>query len=106
MSEKEDPVFARMLDEWQEDLVAPDQHRVSITEKFRREFNEMWRDPSKRLALCPPKDLISSLNKRIDSLGKRPISARKLAKALRASEVPDEMTEVLWRVERSLIDRT
>jgi hypothetical protein len=93
-------VFARMLDEKQRELLAADKHRVTITEEFQREFEIMWSDTQRRQDLCPPKDLVTALNRRLEELKKRSISARKLARNMSRSEVPDEMAEVLWRVER------
>ena len=102
MSGLKSMVFARMLDERQRELLGPGKHRVSITEQFQKEFEQMWCDSGRQLDLCPPKDLISMLNRRIEELGKRSISARRLAKALCPSEVPEEMSKVLWRIERVL----
>jgi hypothetical protein len=96
-------VFARMLDEKQRELVGPSKDRVNITEDFQQEFDDLWTDPAQRIALCPPKDIISWLNREIDKLGKRSISARKLSKALRISEIPQEMIEVLQRIELAAI---
>jgi len=103
VADMKDAVFARLLDEKQRELVGPSKDRVNITQDFQQEFAELWADPVQRIALCPPKEIISWLNREIDKLGKRSISARKLSKALRISEIPQEMVEVLQRIERSAI---
>jgi AAA domain, putative AbiEii toxin, Type IV TA system len=96
-------VFARRLDERQRELISAGKDRVNITEDFQREFDTAWSNATQRLALCPPKEIISWLNGKIEKLGKRSISARKLSKALRASEVPNEMVQVLLKVEDATI---
>jgi hypothetical protein len=96
-----DAVYARLLDEKQRELVGPSKDRVDIIEDFQHEFKELWTDPVRRTALCPPKEIISWLNREIDKLGTRSISARKLSRSLRISEIPQEMIEVLQRIERA-----
>jgi ABC-type cobalamin/Fe3+-siderophores transport system ATPase subunit len=103
VSDMKGTVFARMLDERQQELVAAKKHRVTITEQFQAEFDEMWSDATRRIELCPPKDLISTLNRRTETLKRRSISSRKLAQRMLKAEVPDEMAEVLWRIEELVV---
>jgi AAA domain, putative AbiEii toxin, Type IV TA system len=95
-------VFAPMLEERQQEQIAADKHRVTITKQFQQEFEGLWADPITRLKLCPPKKVINLLNQRLTALVKRLVSARKLAKAIRPLEVPPEMADVIRRVERAL----
>lgn len=95
-------VFARALDEKLREAVTAAAHRVSVTEAFQHHFDLEWADPQRRLDLCPPKELIRSLNSSLAASGLGQISMRALAKVIRASEVAPELRDILLEVEASL----
>ena len=95
-------VFARALAAAQEERVGPTTHRVNVIEDFEPQFAESWNDTSRRLALVPPKEVLSQFNAEAVERGGRPVSAAKLAKAARAGEIDSEIGNVFDRVEELL----
>lgn len=51
----------------------------------------------------PAKDLLSALNQRLQEGGLSAVSRRRLARELKAEEVPEEMSSLLLRVEEDLV---
>lgn len=97
-----DRVFARSLDEELSGNVAKDRHRVTVTEQFGAAFGKAWEVPAHRLRVCPPKEILSELNRRLAAGGYEPVSARGLARELKSSEIADEFHKVLMEVESRL----
>ena len=64
-----------------------------------KELESIWDDPAERAARCPAKDLLSKVNNRLQKAGHKAVSAGALARHLRFSEIPDEMTRVLLRID-------
>jgi ABC-type cobalamin/Fe3+-siderophores transport system ATPase subunit len=63
------------------------------------ELSQVWSDMNKRIELCPPKRLLSSVNRRLQSEGHKAVSFEALSRHLRPEEIPDEMVRVLLRVD-------
>jgi hypothetical protein len=84
----------------------PTGRHVSITTaNFKKEFDVLWLDPQARLHSCPAKDVISGFNNRVREHGGRSISARALASAHRAYEIPPEMVALLRKVEEAALEQ-
>ncbi len=98
-------VFARSLAAAEEELVGPTRHRVNIIEAFEPGFAVRWSDEDERLAMVPPKEVLSLLNQTIAAKGGRAVSAAKLSRAIRESEVDPEMVDLFARVEALLESR-
>jgi predicted ATPase len=96
----ENEVFARFSVERQR--FAAHDHRVQALEKAKAEFDAAWESHDERLSMCPPKDVLSDLNKKLQAGGWRTLSFEALAKALTADEVPSEVVNVLERIEEAL----
>jgi len=95
-------VFARALEEEQQHQVSAKRHRVSVTQAFSAEFDASWKEPTFRLKVCPPKDLLRGLNEFLSSEGHRPVSARSLARALRETDLDREVLDLLRSIEQTL----
>jgi energy-coupling factor transporter ATP-binding protein EcfA2 len=96
-------VFARILNEAMQERVHAGAHRVTITEDVQVSVDSLWEDPQARLAMAPPKDVLRQMNTQLQARGARPLSTRALARALRVSEIDDEMRNIFQRVEDAII---
>ena len=96
----ENEVFARFSVERQ--LLAQHDRRVQALEDAKAEFDNAWGSHDERLAMCPPKRILSELNKKLQAGGWKTLSFEGLAKALTAEEVPSEVTSVIERIEDAL----
>ncbi|MBB5998622.1 putative ATP-dependent endonuclease of OLD family [Streptomonospora salina] len=92
-------VFARMLEQKTLNEKSASNHAVSISEEFHRSFPHAWSDPTYRVSVCPPKDLLSGINKHLQSNRKKTVSFEKIAHNIRAKEIPLEMRNVLQQIE-------
>ena len=92
-------VFGRLLDEKFKVEVGGKKHAVTITTGFKPEFDAAWLDARYRLEVCPPKQVVSSLNERLQTKGFRPVSLVALARAHRRSEIPVEVSTLLSLIE-------
>jgi hypothetical protein len=97
-------VFARMHSERTQLERPTGKDPATITEQFKNEFDEFWRDPDARLHACPAKDVIAEFNKRLQGSGKKAVSARALARSHLAYEIAPEMVALLRRVEETTLD--
>ncbi|XXY44842.1 hypothetical protein WME91_33065 [Sorangium sp. So ce269] len=97
-------VFARAHDEhWRHEReLARGSSLVSATEEFERRFSEVWTEVAGRIHLCPAKDVLTELNKKLVAGGHRSVSFRALAKEMRPEEIPHEMVSVLRTVDQLL----
>jgi hypothetical protein len=93
-------VAARMLVERQR--AAKKDHAVQTAERGTADFAQLWKQPGRRLELCPPKEVLTELNKLLEADGYATVSVRQLARRLRKDEIPDEMVEVLSKIEDAL----
>lgn len=75
---------------------------VQIAEAASRDFAAAWEDEQGRCLLCPAKDVLSALNRDLQTAGHRPVSARTLAKRMRRDEIAPEMLNLLSRIEEEL----
>jgi energy-coupling factor transporter ATP-binding protein EcfA2 len=96
-------VFGQMLVQRQLAEVTAKRDSTVIFSNFKKEFDELWKDPAYRLRVAPAKQILSRINRRLMEAGKfRTISARGLATALRVEEIGPEMSGTLRRVEDSI----
>jgi predicted ATP-dependent endonuclease of OLD family len=96
----ENDVFARFSYERQR--LAQHDHRVQALQEAKAEFDTAWDSQDQRLAMCPPKEILSELNKKLRSGGWKTLSFEALAKTLLADEVAPEVINVLERIEDAL----
>ncbi|MDR7187179.1 energy-coupling factor transporter ATP-binding protein EcfA2 [Microbacterium trichothecenolyticum] len=91
----ETDVFSRQLQERLSHDVAAHHHAVDVTSSFKHSFDADWRDAAMRLNACPAKQVLSALNQRLQGSGCKPASVAGLARSIRVSEIPSEMSELL-----------
>jgi AAA domain, putative AbiEii toxin, Type IV TA system/AAA ATPase domain len=94
-------VFARYLDQRQQEQVGARRHRVDVTEVAQTEFDALWADVDRRLFLCPAKEIITALNTSLAQASHRTVSVRGLAVRVRRDEIPDEMAQLLLEIDQS-----
>jgi energy-coupling factor transporter ATP-binding protein EcfA2 len=71
-------------------IIADCEHRVAAN----------WQDLDWRLSVCPAKEVLAGLNRRLQMAKKPTVSAYKVAVAMRREEVPTEMASILRRIDR------
>ncbi|TQN45583.1 putative AbiEii toxin of type IV toxin-antitoxin system [Humibacillus xanthopallidus] len=98
----ENDVFGRMLDERLREQVSASRHAVSVTTDFKQSFDGLWAEEDFRLRMCPPKQIISALNSRLQPNGLKTLSSSSLARALRVGDVDPEMSLMLRAVESAV----
>jgi hypothetical protein len=94
-SSMENEVFGRLLDERFKEEVSGSKHAVSVTTAFKPKFDTLWSDPNYRLEVCPPKQIISKLNAKLQGDGYKAVSLTGLARSHRRSEIPAEVVSLL-----------
>lgn len=78
-------------------------HISTIVQDCSSRLEARWKDPAVRLDLVPAKDTLSALNREFQSQKDcRPVSARALAREIRADELASEMRDVLLHIEGRL----
>jgi hypothetical protein len=92
-------VFARFLEERHAIERSEKRHGVNIIEHYTALFDELWKHEDARMAMVPPKELLSVVNRKLQSVGAKAISFRALSSRLRADEIPAEMRDLLFEVE-------
>jgi len=92
-------VLARYLEERRETDDSGRQHGVNVTEEHIRLFDESWQNEEDRMAMVPPREVLSLLNKKLQDAGARAISFRALSSRLRIEEIPAEMRDVLLKID-------
>jgi AAA domain, putative AbiEii toxin, Type IV TA system len=97
--EMENDVFGRLLNERLREQVSGTNHAVSVTTAFKPEFDKQWLESSYRLQVCPPKQVVSKLNARLQAGGFKAVSLVGLARAHRRSEIPEEVADLLSLIE-------
>jgi hypothetical protein len=98
----ESDVFGRLLDERLRAEVGGTKHAVSVTTAFKSEFDAAWTDARFRLATCPPKQVVSKLNAKLQENGLKPVSLTGLARAHRRSEIAPEVADLLRQIEAEI----
>lgn len=78
----------------------------TVHSECRSIFLELWGDEKARLAVVPPKLIITQLNTAISEGGGRTLTVQKLASEIRAGEIDEEMRDAMLSVEARISDRT
>jgi predicted ATP-dependent endonuclease of OLD family len=73
--------------------------RAAIRERVVREFDTIWSDPRLRLAACPPKEVLSRVNRALEAEGKKALTFQRLARTMKRDDVPDEVKNLLLRID-------
>lgn len=92
-------VFAKFNCERQATERSAKVHEVNITAATLADFTPKWANVEYRRSVCPPKGIMSGLNKQLQDNGYKAVSFDALAKKIRKDEVPVEMRQVLQRID-------
>ena len=103
VSTLETAVFALFTTERQR--VAPRDRQVQALRAAKEEFDALWRNTDVRLQMCPPKEVLSCLNRRLQEAGLKAVSFGAIVREMRADEVPTDLARLVERVEDSLLNR-
>jgi energy-coupling factor transporter ATP-binding protein EcfA2 len=95
----ETQVFSRMLGERIRFEVSAQRHLTTVAADFKKEFDHLWKDRLFRLERSPPKEILSEVNAKLVAAGHKSVSARALARAHRADELPHELVSVFGTIE-------
>jgi len=76
----------------------PQLDQVASVRRAQELVKDWWSDPTERLLRLPAKEIITGLNTRLQAAHHRAVSARALAKAMRLTEIPAEMTDIIHRL--------
>lgn len=69
--------------------------QATITEKLLDEFDDIWRELSKRLEIVPGKELLAKLNQYLQATYKVTLTALGIISAMRQDEVPEEILTLM-----------
>jgi hypothetical protein len=95
----ETDVFGRLLDEQIKTRTKSGESPVSITTAFKPEFDVAWNNAKYRLSVCPPKQVVSALNLKLQRKEFKPVSISSLARGHRVAEIPQEPADLLRLIE-------
>lgn len=101
-ADMETDVFSRMLDDRMRAQKTGQNHAVSVTSAFKKEFDLLWADKSFQLSICPPKQVLAGLNRQLQDAGYKAASTVALARAHRKSEIPEEVVALLSQIEEAV----
>jgi hypothetical protein len=73
-----------------QERVRDQSRREKVLEEALWDFDRLWADPGERLLLCPAKEVLAELNRRLQKGGFSAVSATKLARNLKSSELAPE----------------
>jgi len=82
-----------------EKSINPKHDESTIIEKILHDFDEIWDDFEKRLALLPGKDFLSRLNVYLQENYKITITQANIINAMTPSQIPKEMVELIDKIE-------
>jgi hypothetical protein len=68
---------------------------ATIDEQVMREFDELWADPQRRLMLAPGKEVLATLNAKLQEEFKITVSPALIIECCPVSEIPQEMIELV-----------
>jgi len=95
-------VKARLLADQIEATVSSPLSNVTIIENANIEIDLLVSDPTWRLHRFPAKDILSGFNAQLQTQGRKAVSAQRLARGLKESEIASEVAAFLRRVEEEL----
>ena len=93
-AEKKEEVFAQIVAERLQREVSADRPMTQVMKDARVDFERAWANSSSRTFMCNAKDLLSGINKSLQSGDHRTVSSRTLSSGLRTDEIADEMVDV------------
>jgi predicted ATP-dependent endonuclease of OLD family len=73
-------------------------HRAAERKRVHLETRTLWDDARARLHACPAKDVLSRLNQLLERDGRKALTFARLARSMKADDVPHELRVMLERV--------
>ncbi len=104
---KYEEVLFQAIASWKQDF--PDDRRLAdatIAKRFVEPLRKTWQDPLERLWRSPAKDCLSELNRVLALKEARTVSFDSVVRQMRASDIPQELSEFIRFVERKLKPQT
>ncbi|NEB41447.1 ATP-binding protein [Streptomyces sp. SID14515] len=98
MNSMQGDIFARVNFERQSVERSGKNHEVNITAAALADFTPRWSKVEYRQSVCPPKEIMSQLNRHLQSNGYKGVSFDALAKRINQDEIPAEMLQVLHKI--------
>jgi energy-coupling factor transporter ATP-binding protein EcfA2 len=98
MDSMQGDIFAKLNFERQSVERSGKMHEVNITAATLADFTPRWAKVEYRQSVCPPKEIMSQLNQHLQSNGYKAVSFDALAKYIHQDEIPDEMLQVLHKI--------
>lgn len=77
----------------------PSLDQATINQRLLEEFEEVWGNLGRRLEIVPGKDILSNLNKYLQDRYKVTLSAAAIISAMRPEEVPDEIRNLIEKLD-------
>ncbi|SEF33866.1 AAA domain-containing protein, putative AbiEii toxin, Type IV TA system [Amycolatopsis pretoriensis] len=103
LEELKEQVFGQMLAPRLEVEKRQGVHFSTSFSSYMKVFEGFWANREWRISRAPAKDLISGINRRIQTAGGKPVSARLLSARLYSHEVPAEMRDLLLAINEKLV---
>jgi hypothetical protein len=75
--------------------------RPGVRTEVSEELESVWLDVHRRLAMCPPKEVLRRLNRSLEAEGRKAVTFQRLARTMRRSDVADEARNLLLRIDGS-----
>ena len=66
------------------------------------DFDTLWANETRRLDLCPAKNVLSQLNRRLQADGMKAVSGVGLAREIRRAEIAGEMATLINEIEEQI----
>ncbi|MFN7156569.1 MAG: ATP-dependent nuclease [Acidovorax sp.] len=94
-------VFAQRLKQYAEftKRITPNLDQATVTAQFSKDFESDWKDPQRRIAIVPGKELIGLLNKKLQELCALSISDASIASYMRQSTIPADFLKLMQMLE-------
>jgi len=93
-------VLSRMVSTRFDERSARSVKLSTIAERCSEEVDKKWLTPSKRIEVCPGKEVIAALNQKLQAAGYGTVNAYNLSREIRSDELPGELGETLRHIQR------
>jgi predicted ATP-dependent endonuclease of OLD family len=97
--ELENEVYAQIFSEEALQHKRSGKSQKTLSKEAKERADALWKEPSRRLAVCSGKDLLRLLNGRLEKADKRSVTMRGLAARMHPSEMSEELKRLLASIE-------
>jgi len=99
MNDMRNRVTSRLMFERTEAERSTGKNTTTINEEVLNEIEANWANPIFRYSICPPKDVLSGINRHLQLSGLKAVSFEAIAKHVREAELDPEFVQLLHKVE-------